>query len=691
VNRREDNGFTLVELLISVAVLGIIAACIGGALVTGMMSEPEVRHTSTYGAQSAFLISQLSDDVANATSVSSIDATPHAPKWTCTPTTLLLGRVVQANEYIDYQATIQVASQPTSNGGSVHEVDITRAEVTNVTKSDTVLTAWCNDGSELGYGAWFANPTYSLELELQPSPGSIERELSLSAAVRTAPAGTFTVAGTVTAAGVGLNAWPIAVYSPSDVLQPGLGTTTNGSGAYSLTLPAGVYKVCQSAQSGYAQATPTVASSGTTCSSGNAGFTVNPASTTGADFTNTAVPTSTTSTSTTTTTLPGNRPACPVSAVVPALDPATGFWPGNKGIDYGVRADLGESVQAAVDKAAQPDSATTGDINGDGVIIIMVYGTPTGWGGSANQSVVISANYNKKFALFGCSVTLKGNAGGPAVWVKSTAGALSTWMPSERVNANIYVNNLHGGTSQTGVRIDGNGRYLDTEEARTNTAGGIAINGDSNVVHGGDATGNTGVGLAIVGSNNVIDSSFNAMSSTSHGITVQGNSNQLLGIDVGEKATPNGGDGIHMTGNLNTIDSDDLYSNSLNGLWLSGDSNTINKNAAGVHTKGNGQDGYHVAGNANVFTQNTADENTGDGFDVSGGTTSANTFSKNEAGSSNANTGAAFRLLNMVSNLGANKSAGVVVPKTTAPTKCNSAGTLFPSASATYGSVQACT
>jgi hypothetical protein len=44
----------------------------------------------------------------------------------------------------------------------------------------------------------------------------------------------------------------------------------------------------------------------------------------------------------------------------------------------------------------------------------------------------------------------------------------------------------------------------------------------------------------------------------------------------------------------------------------------------------------------------------------------------------------------MISNLGNNKAAGTVVPKITAPTKCNTAGTQFPSGSTNFAAVQAC-
>jgi hypothetical protein len=167
---------------------------------------------------------------------------------------------------------------------------------------------------------------------------------------------------------------------------------------------------------------------------------------------------------------------------------------------------------------------------------------------------------------------------------------------------------------------------------------------------------------------------------------VAGNNNTFSNAKVG-RDFGNGGDGIEVTGNNNTIQNNTADFNTLNGILVTGNGNTIDDNeAASDNNKGNGQDGIKVTGADNDITNNEANDNGGDGFDISGGSSSAlaNTLEENESNQSASlgtreNTGFEYRLLNWVANTAPpdNRADTVVVPSAT---KCTST---FPAAGTT--------
>jgi hypothetical protein len=345
----------------------------------------------------------------------------------------------------------------------------------------------------------------------------------------------------------------------------------------------------------------------------------------------------------------------------PVLTQLNGKFP-----DLIVRTDLGQSIQAAVDGVT--------DTTGDGYLIVGVVNNGSGaLGGHVyNQSVVVSQAYDKPFWLIGCSVTLHDPTPGDGNAVIQITGGASSPGPY-----NIFLMDLHAADSgQAGIESTGNGRYLRNENVLSN-AFGFKVTGNNNTIHNGSATSN-GVGVWISGNNNTATDT-NAYSNTSHGVQVNGNSNQLLKIDSGDSGKGNGGDGFNVTGDSNNLSEDDAFSNKGNGFTLAGNLNTILKGRSGDSGKGNGTgltgDGYNVIGSGNAFQESRASANKGDGWDVSGGVMGSpnkfKTILSNTGSSGSAtleNTGPEYRLSGYVQNNGnGNKADNVAIP---AAAKC---------------------
>ena len=135
---------------------------------------------------------------------------------------------------------------------------------------------------------------------------------------------------------------------------------------------------------------------------------------------------------------------CLKTSVQTVLDPKKGRFPGNEGFDVTVRGDLGQSVQEAIDRAA--------DVNGDGYIIIGVVKDGTGnLGGTIRESIVIDDVYALPFALTGCSVTLEDPTptdGEPTARIAATASS-----------PDLFVMDLHAaGSDVAGWLVEGDGR-----------------------------------------------------------------------------------------------------------------------------------------------------------------------------------------------------------------------------------------
>ncbi len=343
---------------------------------------------------------------------------------------------------------------------------------------------------------------------------------------------------------------------------------------------------------------------------------------------------------------PGN---CTKASVQAVLNPATGRFPGNLGPDVTVRLDLGQTVQNAV--------STAGDTNADGYILVLVVKDASGLlGGNTVENVVIGQAYPNRFGLLACSVTVR--AADPNLAAGNITPTASSPVGSPE---NIFVMDLHGTDSDlAGWLVEGNNRYM----RNVNTVGnalGIHFIGNNNTMHNGTAEGNSGVGILVEGTGNQINDAH-SFDNDSHGIQIVGNNNVINKASAGDKAKPNLGDGIHVSGSLddlvaatgNKILESNAFANSGYGIFVVGNSNELKLNDVGERAKGNGLDGVYVKGNSNQLISNDAFDNTGNGFTIVGNT---NTLTTNRAGDSGSgNGGDGFNISGIGNTLDGNRS-----------------------------------
>jgi hypothetical protein len=277
--------------------------------------------------------------------------------------------------------------------------------------------------------------------------------------------------------------------------------------------------------------------------------------------------------------------------------------------------DLGESIQDELDKAKLPgyDAAH----NNDGYIIIFVLAhADHSLGGSTDQGADINGQYEKPFALFGCSVTMNGPvAGGSVGHIESIATAPDNPPLS---GLNIFIMDLHAANQAggTGWLIEGNGRSVRNTYG-SNSGTGVWIKGDNNLMHNGNANGNSGVGLKVEGNGNVATDT-DAFSNGSHGVQVIGNGNQIIKIDTGDRGKGNNGDGLNLSGNSNLVDEVAAFSNKGWGFVVNGTLNTLDSNTAGDKgDKANGKGGFLLTGKSSLHRKaiaNLGGPALGDGF-----------------------------------------------------------------------------
>jgi hypothetical protein len=266
-------------------------------------------------------------------------------------------------------------------------------------------------------------------------------------------------------------------------------------------------------------------------------------------------------------------------------------FPLNGGYDDVVRTYLGETVQDGVDTAS--------DVNGDGFIIVGVLANANGnLGGHVNQSLEISQVYPKPFGLAACSVTLHDPTPGDGIpTARITAGAGSPL----HMGAALWIMDLHAADSSVaGWKVEGDLRYMRNVAVSANPGVGMWLLGNNNTMHNGVASGN-GLGILVQGDGNIVTDA-DAFSSTSHGVGVFGNSNQLLKIDAGDIGKGNGGHGFNVSGNFNVLTENKARSNTLDGIRIvAGTGNRLKKNlSGGTASQNNGDCEFEVvAGNIN--------------------------------------------------------------------------------------------
>ncbi len=458
----------------------------------------------------------------------------------------------------------------------------------------------------------------------------------------------------------GLPNWTIHIFGTTNdnvVVHEDILTDANGN--YEITLPPGTYTACEELQTGWVQTFPNPGSDGNACeghnhlgSPGAAGYTftiVGGDTHEGNDF--------------------GNREKpleCPedpgrASSITRMVD--------EDGTSHAVSVPNHLTVQEAYNAA---------QASGNPNEVIGMFSETT-------ENVVL--NGPKRVTITQCTtakVTAADNS--KPVWdIGLGAGRLLIVGPDSvggTIGWNVAGNGheLKGlraeGASQYGIRVLGNNNSVSYNSVDTSPVG-IRVEGDYTDLRGGTVERNTGDGVQL-------------------GSTANNNTFRTANVQS------NGGNGILVEGPTNTIrDNGRIDLNTLNGILVASAGNTIlNNSAASDNNKGNGQDGFKVTGPNNSIENNRASDNGGDGFDVGGGSSSAlaNKLKNNQSnltgvGGTKENTGAEYRLLNWVkNNAGGNKADGIVVPKTTSPTKCNSAATQFPATNATsnFTTAQAC-
>jgi hypothetical protein len=301
---------------------------------------------------------------------------------------------------------------------------------------------------------------------------------------------------------------------------------------------------------------------------------------------------------------------CPNASTVKVTTPGgSGRWPGNLGMDVVVRADLGESIQDAVDNAV--------DINGDGYLLIGIQARSTvSPGGHTAQSLVIDRAFPLPLGIVGCSVRM----GDPTPLdtepvVKITSAASSP---------DLFVMGIYPtGSGGPGWQVHGDGRTIYSSNAENN-ATGIIVTGDGNTIWLGYYHGNAGTAIQVVGDDNLIKGA-QVWSNGGHGIQVVGNGNRIDTNRVGDLQRPNGGEGISVSGRGNTLHKNRVFSNLGNGIEVTGGTaaqpNVLTQNVVGDRGLGNGGHGIFLfndvgsgAGGPLELYKNTARANGLDGF-----------------------------------------------------------------------------
>jgi hypothetical protein len=152
--------------------------------------------------------------------------------------------------------------------------------------------------------------------------------------------------------------------------------------------------------------------------------------------------------------------------------------------------------------------------------------------------------------------------------------------------------------------------------------------------------------------------------SSGAGIEVRGNFNTVTNGTAESNDT-----GFLVTGNNNTLTgSSRALNNIFNGFQIVGNGNLVRGSSA----TSNGRDGFHVTGAGNTLQDDKANKNIDDGFQIGGvgNKLKSNASNQGNAGGSNENFGAEYRLLSPAINQGGNKADNIGIPKTSSPQKC---------------------
>jgi len=176
---RADDGFTLVELLITVTITGLIVSVLCAALLSGIQFGPEMSDRTIAAVDTSFVTDRLSDDVANAgrhaaTSVA-MQCSASSPSVTLPSLASVSGRTVS------WYAELSPVD-PT-----FHRVDLYRKTTTSASDPGTLmLTGFCADGSGEVVASSWVGAHFVLTLDLAPSVALAPQKIVIGADRRTA-------------------------------------------------------------------------------------------------------------------------------------------------------------------------------------------------------------------------------------------------------------------------------------------------------------------------------------------------------------------------------------------------------------------------------------------------------------------------------------------------------------------------
>ncbi|MGA2603152.1 MAG: HYR domain-containing protein [Verrucomicrobiia bacterium] len=191
---------------------------------------------------------------------------------------------------------------------------------------------------------------------------------------------------------------------------------------------------------------------------------------------------------------------------------------------------------------------------------------------------------------------------------------------------NILVHN------SLGVSISGSSNTFTANQIVDNIGNGGSIAGGNNTFVGNLIVSNTAAGLFINGGTNSFVSttlSFNGL----EGVSVDGDGNSFSNVTI----SANGSDGLDIQAVSNSLVTCTISSNDLHGVNIGGSSASFGISAgsniiSGVTVSANGGDGVILGGDANSLVGSTISSNAGDGVFVLG---SGNTVGGTAAGAGN--------------------------------------------------------
>lgn len=187
-NAPREAGLTLIELLICVTIMGLLGFVVANTLVMALNFGPSSSQRSTFASNSGFLISNMSDDIANAVSVAPDVFT--ALGWSspnCSLGFAGLKKFVFNAAGTDWAQYYAVLTASDRNDPAHLKVIVYRQyqKPNQALVTTDVLDGYCLKGATNQLVASYSDPTYKLDLYVSPGSGGSNRPLSLSADRRT--------------------------------------------------------------------------------------------------------------------------------------------------------------------------------------------------------------------------------------------------------------------------------------------------------------------------------------------------------------------------------------------------------------------------------------------------------------------------------------------------------------------------